>query len=120
MSALIWVSKHFSGGGHRTATYLTRHLASHGYVVAAMDHSEVVAPELGPRPGESAAGRARRIDAIIASRVPDVRLLLSAFTGPGPIAGLDGIELQIDVRQSPQDEGRHCDAIHAASAVSLS
>ena len=87
------IFSHFSGGGRRTATYLTRHLASHGYVVAAMDHSEVVAPELGPRPGESAADRARRIDAVIASRVPDVRVLLSALTGPRPVAGLGGIDL---------------------------
>jgi dienelactone hydrolase len=58
-----------------------------------MDHSEVVVPELGPRPGESAAGRARRIDAVIGSRVPDVRVLLAALTGPGPVAGLGGISL---------------------------
>jgi pimeloyl-ACP methyl ester carboxylesterase len=87
------IFSHFSGGGRRTATYLTTHLASHGYAVAAMDHSEVVAPELGPHPGESAADRARRIDAIIASRVPDVRVLLSTLTGPRPITGLDGIGL---------------------------
>lgn len=87
------IFSHFAGGGRRTATYLTTHLASHGYVVASMDHSEVVAPELGPRPGESAAGRARRIDAVIASRVPDVRVLLSALTGPRPVAGLGGIGL---------------------------
>ena len=87
------VFSHFSGGGRRTATYLTTHLAGHGYAVAAMDHSEVVAPELGPRPGESAAGRARRINAVIAGRVPDVRVLLSALTGPRPVAGLGGIGL---------------------------
>lgn len=87
------IFSHFAGGGRRTATYLTTHLASHGYAVAAMDHSEVVASELGPRPGESAAGRARRIDAVIASRVPDVRVLLSALTGPRPVAGLAGIGL---------------------------
>jgi len=89
----VAVFSHFSGGGRRTATYLTTHLASHGYAVAAMDHSELIAPELGPRAGESAAERARRIDAVIASRVPDVRLLLSALTGPRPIAGLEGIGL---------------------------
>ncbi|HEV2251985.1 MAG TPA: hypothetical protein VGS06_02205 [Streptosporangiaceae bacterium] len=87
------IFSHFAGGGRRTATYLTTHLASHGYAVAAMDHSEIVAPELGPRPGESAAGRASRIDAVIAGRVPDVRVLLSALTGPRPVAGLDGIGL---------------------------
>jgi dienelactone hydrolase len=87
------IFSHFSGGGRRSAAYLTTHLASHGYAVAAMDHSEVVAPELGPRQGESAADRARRIDAVIASRVPDVRLLLASLTGARPIAGLDGIGL---------------------------
>src|SRR5579862_4998387 len=39
------IFSHYSGGGRRTARYLTIHLASHGYAVAAMDHSEVVAPE---------------------------------------------------------------------------
>ncbi len=83
---------HFSGGGRRTATYLTTHLASHGYAVAAMDHSEVVAPELGPHPGESPADRSRRIDEVIASRVPDLRLLLSCLLG-GQVADLGGIGL---------------------------
>jgi dienelactone hydrolase len=87
------IFSHFSGGGRRTAKYLTTHLASHGYAVAAMDHSEVVAPELGPNPDEDPYERARRIDAIIASRVPDVRVLLTALTGPRRPAGLDGIEL---------------------------
>ena len=41
-----------------------------------MDHSEVVAPELARREGESKAERAARIEAIIASRVPDVRFLI--------------------------------------------
>jgi dienelactone hydrolase len=91
------IFSHFSGGGRRTATYLTTHLASHGYAVAAVDHSEVVVPELGPRPGESAADRARRIDAVIASRVPDVRVLLAALTAPGSIAGLDGIALDSEL-----------------------
>jgi dienelactone hydrolase len=93
----LTIFSHFSGGGRRTATYLTTHLASHGYAVAAMDHSEVVAPELAARPGESTADRARRIDAVIASRVPDVRVLLAALTGPRPIAGLDGIGLDAEL-----------------------
>jgi hypothetical protein len=33
------------------------------------------------------------VGAVIASRVPDVRVLLSALTGPRPVAGLDGIGL---------------------------
>lgn len=87
------IFSHFSGGGRRTATYLTTHLASHGYVVAAPDHSEVIAPELGPSPDEDPADRARRIDAIIASRVPDVRVVLSALTGPDRPAAVGGIGL---------------------------
>ena len=35
---------HHSGGHRRAATFLCTHLCSHGYVVAALDHSEVVAP----------------------------------------------------------------------------
>src|SRR3954471_11390179 len=42
------VYSHHSGGHRRAATYLSGHLASHGYVVAALDHSEVVAAELVP------------------------------------------------------------------------
>jgi predicted dienelactone hydrolase len=91
------IFSHFSGGGRRTATYLTTHLASYGYAVAALDHSEVVTPELGPRPNEGRGERAKRIDAIIASRVPDVRVLLSALTGPTPLAGLEGIDLHPDL-----------------------
>jgi dienelactone hydrolase len=86
---------HFSGSGRRTATYLTTHLASHGYAVAAMDHSEVVAPELGPRAGESAADRSRRIDAVIASRVPDLRVLVACLLS-GQAAELAGISLERD------------------------
>ena len=70
------VFSHYSGGHRRTATYLCTHLASHGYVVAAMDHSEVIAPELTRRAGETPFERAARLDEIIASRVPDVRFLL--------------------------------------------
>jgi predicted dienelactone hydrolase len=65
---------HHSRGSRRSATYLTTHLASHGYLVAALDHSEVVAPE-----------SAVRVEDFIANRVPDVRFLLdSMLTGPVP------------------------------------
>jgi predicted dienelactone hydrolase len=40
---------HRSGGHRRSATFLSTHLASHGYAVAALDHSEVVVPELARR-----------------------------------------------------------------------
>jgi dienelactone hydrolase len=56
---------HHSRGNRRSATYLTTHLASHGYLVAALDHSEVVAPEI-----------AGNVQGVIANRVPDARFLL--------------------------------------------
>jgi predicted dienelactone hydrolase len=56
---------HHSSGSRRSATYLTTHLASHGYLVAALDHSEVVAPEI-----------AGNVEGFIANRVPDARFLL--------------------------------------------
>jgi dienelactone hydrolase len=60
----------------RTATFLCAHLSSHGYIVAAMDHSEVVAPELARKNGESEEQKLARWQAMIDSRVPDVRFLL--------------------------------------------
>jgi dienelactone hydrolase len=63
------------------SSFLCRHLASHGYAVAALDHSEVAAPELASRqPGETPEQRAARVDAIMASRVPDVLFLLAHLT----------------------------------------
>jgi dienelactone hydrolase len=73
--ALI-VFSHASRHHRRGATFLCTHLSSHGYVVAAFDHSEVVSAELAPSEGETAEQKAARINAIIASRVPDVRFLL--------------------------------------------
>ena len=69
----IVLYSHYSGGTRRAATFLCTHLASHGYLVAAMDHSEVVARDQLP------TERAERIEAIIADRVPDVRLLIDHF-----------------------------------------
>jgi dienelactone hydrolase len=68
------------------ASLLARHLASHRYRVAAVDHSETFVPELQPRPGEDDAARARRIAGIVGSRVPDVRLVLDALADGGPVA----------------------------------
>jgi len=67
---------HHSGGHRRAATFLATHLSSHGYVVAALDHSEVVAAELARKDGETAEQRTARAEAWIANRVPDIRLLL--------------------------------------------
>lgn len=75
------IFSHHSGGHRRTTTFLCMHLASHGYVVAALDHSEVVAEELARRENETEAERSARIAAIIAGRVPDVRFLLDYLLG---------------------------------------
>ena len=72
---LIMLS-HPSGTHRRTATFLCTHLSSHGYVVAALDHSEVVTAELASRDRETDEQKAERVEAVIASRVPDTRFLL--------------------------------------------
>lgn len=66
---------HPSGGHRRTATFLCTHLSSHGYLVAALDHSEVVASELARKADETGEQRAARVAAWIANRVPDMRFL---------------------------------------------
>jgi dienelactone hydrolase len=87
------VFSHFSGGSRTASSFLCRHLASHGYVVAAMDHSEVVAPELAARPGEPSEERIARVEATIASRVPDVRFLIGHLLGgSGRAAGCPPID----------------------------
>lgn len=67
---------HSSGDGRLQSTFLCTHLSSHGYVVAALDHSEVIAPELRRREGETDEQKTARVQAWIANRVPDIRLLL--------------------------------------------
>ncbi len=65
---------HHSRGNRRAASYLTTHLASHGYLVAALDHSEVVVPEI-----------AGNVESFLANRVADVRFLLDyMLTGAIP------------------------------------
>jgi len=73
----IILLSHASGGsGRRGYTFLSNHLASHGYIVAGLNHSELVAPELGHRDGETPEQRAALAEAAIASRVPDISFLL--------------------------------------------
>jgi len=67
---------HSSGDGRRQSTFLCTHLSSHGYVVAALDHSEVIAPELRRSEGETVEQKTARVQAWIANRVPDIRFLL--------------------------------------------
>ena len=90
------VFSHASGHHRRGATFLCTHLASHGYVVAALDHSEVVAPELARREGETLEQRTGRVQAVIRSRVPDIRFLLDHLLGhtAGP-SGIDSERISI-------------------------
>jgi predicted dienelactone hydrolase len=84
---------HSSGGRRRQSTFLCTHLSSHGYVVAALDHSEAVAPELMSSAGETAEQRTARVAAWIENRVPDVRFLLDRL--------LDGAAWDADVQLDP-------------------
>ncbi|HEY7388992.1 MAG TPA: hypothetical protein VH640_10830 [Bryobacteraceae bacterium] len=72
----VIVFSHHSGGHRCAATFLCTHLSSHGYIVAALDHSEVSAPELRGPQDETVEQKAARIQAVITSRVPDARFLL--------------------------------------------
>lgn len=75
------IFSHSSGAGRRSATFLCTHLASHGYIVAALDHSEVVVPELARKIDETSQQKSARWEALIASRVPDVSFLLNHLLG---------------------------------------
>lgn len=70
------IFSHSSGGNRYQSTFLCTHLSSHGYVVAALDHSELVAAELARKPGETDEQKSARVAAWIANRVPDIRFLL--------------------------------------------
>jgi predicted dienelactone hydrolase len=72
-------------GARRMSSYLATHLASHGYVVAAVDHFEIVAAaDFAPRGEETEEQKAARAQAFIANRVPDVRMLLDHLLGGPP------------------------------------
>jgi pimeloyl-ACP methyl ester carboxylesterase len=75
-SSPLIVYSHSSGANRNAATFLCTHLGSHGYVVAALDHSETFVPELRRPASETAEQRASRIEAVMGNRVPDIRLLL--------------------------------------------
>jgi dienelactone hydrolase len=70
------IFSHRSGGNRHQSTFLCTHLSSHGYLVVALDHSEVVAPELARQDGETDEQKTARAEAWVANRVPDVRFLL--------------------------------------------
>lgn len=87
---------HHSGGHRRTSTFLCTHLSSHGYIVAALDHSEVIAPELARPQNETEEQKNLRWQAVIESRVPDARFLIDemlhsgAWNASGDQVGLAG------------------------------
>jgi len=74
------VFAHSSYGDRRQSSFLTTHLASHGYVVAGVDHAGNSAPDFGGRmaaPPMTPAERDAYIERIIADRVPDLRTVIS-------------------------------------------
>ncbi len=57
--------------------------------MAALDHSEGSAPELGRKEGETQEQKLARWDAVIASRVPDARFLLDYVLGTAAQRGIE-------------------------------
>ena len=88
------IYSHHSGGHRRAATFLCTHLGSHGYVVAGLDHSETIAPELASKEGETAEQKAARWQAVIDARVPDTLLLLEHL-----LSQACGPEIEMDARR---------------------
>jgi dienelactone hydrolase len=76
---------HTSLGHRRQSTFLCTHLASHGYVVAAADHTGNTFADLVERARTGtvldAAQRQALIARIIGDRVPDLRFLLDSLLG---------------------------------------
>ena len=87
--APLIVYSHASMQNRRIATFLCKHLCTHGYRVAAMDHSESVAPGLRRPSSETEEQKHARWRAVIDSRVPDVRFLLDQV-GAGDRVGIVG------------------------------
>jgi predicted dienelactone hydrolase len=79
------VYSHASMQHRRSAAFLCRYLCSHGYAVAAMDHSETVALELRRPASETEEQKRARWQAIIDSRVPDIRFLLDTLGAEAPV-----------------------------------
>jgi dienelactone hydrolase len=88
---------HSSGDQRLQSTFLCTQLSSHGYIVAALDHSEVIAPELRRREGETGEQKTARVQAWIANRVPDIRFLLDQL--------LDGAAWDAEVNLDPAHIG---------------
>jgi predicted dienelactone hydrolase len=118
------VYSHHSGGHRRAASYLCSHLASHGYVVAALDHSEVVASELALDPALTPEERiARAKETWVPARVPDIRFLidhtLETTTADGDRVGIVGHSFGgWTALAAPDDESRIRSVVALAPAGS--
>ena len=86
-AALILFS-HFSGGTKTASSFLCEHLASHGYVVASLDHSD----QTLPRPSDAADAQEKkaRLRALIEARVPDIQFLLGVVGKAAQRVGIVG------------------------------
>lgn len=101
-SRALVVYCHASFGHGRQSLYLATHLASHGYVVAAADHTGNAAADFAERTRRRAAGEVMTADQadaylrkIIADRVPDLRFLLDhVLAGAG-----DRLPVAIDAQR---------------------
>jgi predicted dienelactone hydrolase len=94
---LIIFSHGSSRGARRMSTFLCTHLSSHGYVVAALNHFELVAVELAPRAGETAEEKTARAEAVISNRVPDIQFLIDYL--------LNGEALKMELGLEPAEVG---------------
>lgn len=73
---LIVFSHGSAAGARRMSTFLCTHLSSHGYIVAALDHFEVIAVDLMPKGDETDEQRLARANVWMTNRVPDISFLL--------------------------------------------
>ena len=87
---------HSSWGHRRQSTFLCTHLASHGYVVAAVDHTGNTTMDMAQLARLTASGgdtperQAARIQSWIAARVPDIQFMLDQLLSgsAGEVASL--------------------------------
>jgi predicted dienelactone hydrolase len=88
MPGVLILFSHFSGGSKTASSFLCEHLASHGYAVAALDHSDHTLP----RPSDSTdpAVKSARLAALIEARVPDIQFLLEVVGKAGQRIGIAG------------------------------
>jgi dienelactone hydrolase len=78
---------HASGGTRRQSSFLCAHLASHGYVVAGVDHLGNSAADVAARAAAGTRSTPDEVDVLvrqfIADRVPDLRFLIDEVLSGG-------------------------------------